>query len=48
MFQILNNLFFKGGMYWDSLASTTRSSMEVRDVFSTKYHKAQEYIMMLN
>ena len=27
--------FFKGGMYWDLVASTSRSSMEVRDVLAS-------------
>ena len=36
MFHIFNDLFFKGGMYWDVLASTSRPSMEQRDVLASE------------
>ena len=30
------SFFFKGGMYWDVLASTSRPSMEERDVLASE------------
>ena len=36
MFHILDELFLKGGMYWDVLASTSRPSMEERDVLASE------------